>query len=97
MLPMLAFLFIGPVVSNPNGSVAVLASFLPFTSPVIMIMRTALTQVPLWQMAFSVGLLLLAVFAIAVMSAKIFRVGMLMYGKTASLGEIVKWLRYKEE
>ena len=97
MLPMLAFLFIGPVVSNPNGSVAVLASFLPFTSPVIMIMRTALTQVPLWQMAFSVGLLLLAVFAIAVMSAKIFRVGMLMYGKTASLGDIVKWLRYKEE
>lgn len=97
MLPMSSFLFIGPVVSNPSGSMAVLGSLLPFTSPVIMIFRSALTKVPLWQMACSMGLLFLAVAAIALMSAKIFRVGMLMYGKTASIGEIVKWLRYKEE
>jgi ABC-2 type transport system permease protein len=97
MLPMLSFFFIAPVVSNPNGSVAVLASFFPFTSPVIMIIRSAMTQVPVWQVVLSVIVLLLAVLAISLAAAKVFRVGMLMYGKTASLAEIGKWLRYREE
>lgn len=97
MLPMLSFLFIAPVVSNPNGVVAVLASIFPFTSSVIMIVRSSMVSVPLWQMVLSAGLLVLTAAALAMMSAKIFRVGMLMYGKTASMSEIVKWLRYKEE
>lgn len=97
MLPMLSFLFIPPVVSNPNGFIAVLASIFPFTSSVIMIVRSSMVPVPLWQMLLSAGLLVLTAAALALMAAKIFRVGMLMYGKNATMSEIIKWLRYKEE
>ena len=96
MLPMLAFLFIGPVVSNPDGSIAVFASIFPFTSSAIMMMRSGLTAVPLWQMLTSAALLLVTALATMRLAAKIFRVGMLMYGKNATPKEIMRWLRYKE-
>ena len=56
-----------------------------------------MVPVPLWQMLLSAGLLVLTAAALALMAAKIFRVGMLMYGKNATMSEIIKWLRYKEE
>ncbi len=96
MLPMLAFLFIGPVLSNPDGAIAVFASIFPFTSPTIMMLRSGLTVVPLWQNLSSVALLLVTAYTIMALSSRIFRVGMLMYGKNATPKEILKWLRYKE-
>ncbi len=96
MLPMLAFLFLGPVMTNPDGSIAVFASIFPFTSSVIMMLRSGLGAVPLWQMLLSAGLLLITAFITMRISAKIFRVGMLMYGKNATPKEIMRWLRYKE-
>lgn len=96
MLPMLPILFIAPIVSNPDGTVAVFASLFPLTSPSIMMVRTGMTEVPLWQLFTSGALLLITTWLIVKAAAKIFRIGMLMYGKNATMGEIFKWLRYKE-
>lgn len=96
MLPMLSMLFLVPVISNPDGTVAVFASFFPFTSPAIMMLRSGLTSIPLWQTLTSGAILLATAWLMIQMAAKIFRVGMLMYGKTATPKEILRWLRYKE-
>ncbi len=96
MIPMMSFLFIAPVVQNPDGIIAQVASIFPITSPVIMIMRAAITRVPMWQIMASAVALGITVVIIGMMAAKIFRIGMLMYGKTADMGEIMKWLRYKD-
>ncbi|HBN95987.1 MAG TPA: hypothetical protein DDZ66_06785, partial [Firmicutes bacterium] len=81
MLPALSFLFLGPVISNPDGTIAVFASIFPFTSPAIMMLRSGLTVVPLWQTLGSAALLLLTAWVIILLASKIFRIGMLMYGK----------------
>lgn len=96
MLPMLSFLFLGPVISNPDGVIALFASLFPFTSPAMMMLRSGLTVVPRWQLLVSGSLLVLTTWATIIMAAKIFRIGMLMYGKNATMQEIFKWLRYKE-
>ncbi len=96
MLPMLSMLFLVPVISNPDGTVAIFASFFPFTSPAIMMLRSGLTSLPLWQTLTSGAILLATAYLMIQMAAKIFRVGMLMYGKTATPKEILRWLRYKE-
>ena len=96
MLPMLSMLFIGPVVGNPHGVVSKFASYFPFTSPIIMVIRTLMTTVPTWQILLSAAILILTTLLIAKMAAKIFRVGMFMHGKNATPKEIIKWLRYKD-
>lgn len=96
MLPMLSFLFIAPVATNPDGTVALFASFFPITSPAITMIRSGLTKVPLWQFLTSGALLLVSTWLIVNAASKIFRTGMLLYGKNATLGEVLKWLRYKE-
>lgn len=96
MLPMLSFLFLGPVISNPDGVIALFASLFPFTSPAMMMLRSGLTVVPRWQLLVSGSLLVLTTWATIMMAAKVFRIGMLMYGKNATMQEIFKWLRYKE-
>lgn len=96
MLPMLSFLFLGPVMSNPDGNIAIFASLFPFTSSAIMMLRTGVTFVPLWQTLLAAALLLGTALITSFMAAKIFRIGMLMYGKNATPKEIIKWLRYKE-
>lgn len=96
MLPAMAFLFISPVVHNPNGVVSQFASLFPFTSWVIIIIRDAIAPVSTWQIVLSGAILLVTTALLTLMAAKIFRVGMLMYGKNATPREIIKWLRYKD-
>lgn len=96
MLPMLSFLFLGPVISNPDGTIAIVASIFPFTSPSLMMLRSGLTTVPLWQILLSGLLLILTSWLMIFIASKIFRIGMLMYGKNATPKEIMKWLRYKD-
>ena len=96
MIPMLSFLFIGPLVRNPEGSIAVFASIFPLTSPLIMIMRSAFIKVSIWEVALSAAILLFSIWFMISVAAKIFRVGMLMYGKTANINEIIKWITYKD-
>jgi len=78
---------------NPDGPLALWTSLIPFTSPIVMMVRVPF-GVPWWQMLLSVALLAITVILIVKLAAKIYRVGILMYGKKPTYGEIVKWLRY---
>jgi ABC-2 type transport system permease protein len=78
---------------DPNGTIPVLLSLLPFSAPVAMLMRLPLASVPLWQLGLSFVLLGLSTVAAVWVSAKVFRLGMLMYGKRLRLRDIWTVLR----
>ncbi len=80
--------------NNPEGTLAFWCSLIPFTSPFVMMVRLPY-DVPFWQMALSVSLLYGCFILMVYLGAKIYRVGVLMYGKKPSLKEIAHWLRYK--
>lgn len=82
------------VAQFPNSPVAIWCSLIPFTSPLIMFMRIAVQTPPLWQIALSIFFLVATIYALVLLCAKIYRVGILMYGKRPTLPEIVKWLKY---
>ncbi len=82
------------VAQFPNSPVALWCSLIPFTSPLIMFMRIAVQTPPLWQISLSIFFLLATIYALVLLCAKIYRVGILMYGKRPTLPEIVKWLKY---
>lgn len=79
---------------NPDGPLAFWCSMIPFTSPIVMMVRMPF-EVPLWQIILSVGLLYICSIGFTWLSAKIYRVGILMYGKKPSIKEMIKWLHYK--
>ncbi|WP_455625843.1 ABC transporter permease [Parabacteroides sp.] len=79
---------------NPDGPLAFWCSMIPFTSPIVMMVRMPF-EVPLWQIVLSVGLLYICSIGFTWLSAKIYRVGILMYGKKPSIKEMIKWLHYK--
>ncbi|MDR1646330.1 MAG: ABC transporter permease [Tannerellaceae bacterium] len=81
-------------IENPDGPLAFWCSLIPFTSPIVMMVRLPF-EVPLWEKLLSIALLYVSAFGIVWLSAKIYRVGILMYGKKPSLKEIVKWVKYK--
>lgn len=78
---------------NPDGPLAFWCSMIPFTSPIVMMVRIPF-DVPVWQIAVSLALLALTIVGTIYLSAKIYRIGILMYGKKPSWKEIVKWLKY---
>jgi len=84
----------GVLVNDPHGTVATWLSFIPFTSPIAMLVRVPF-GVPIWQIAVSVAILIVSFVATTMFAARIYRVGILMYGKKASLKELLKWFRYK--
>jgi len=79
---------------DPNSIWAVAASLFPLTSPYIVLPRMGMEAVPLWQLAVSVLLLVLSIWGTLWFSSRLYRVGILMYGKRATLPELVRWLRY---
>ncbi len=79
---------------NPDGPLAFWCSMIPFTSPVVMMIRIAF-DAPLWELILSVGILFITAIAITWFSAKIYRVGILMYGKKPSIKEMIGWIKYK--
>jgi ABC-2 type transport system permease protein len=84
----------GVVLNEPAFRTAVILSEVPFFAPVLMSLRSSLQTPPAWQIALSLTLLVLATIAVMYASAKIYRIGVLMYGKRPSLVELVRWLRY---
>ncbi|MGO9336914.1 MAG: ABC transporter permease [Terracidiphilus sp.] len=82
------------MINDPNSAWSVAASLFPLTSPYVMISRMGLAVVPLWQVALSVVLLALTTWGVLWFSSRLYRVGILMYGKRATLPEILRWLRY---
>ena len=81
-------------VENPDGPLAMWCSFIPLTSPIVMMVRIPY-GVPVWQELLSVALLYATALGILYVSAKIYRVGILMYGKKPSYKEMMKWIKYK--
>jgi ABC-2 type transport system permease protein len=90
----LSFALIVLVVNNPDSWVSVAASLFPATSPIIMMLRMGSQMPPMWQFAASIAILILSIWATLWFSSRLYRVGILMYGKRATLPEIFRWLRY---
>ena len=91
----LAFILIQPIMENPDGPLAFWMSIIPFTSPVIMMVRLPF-GVANWELALSMGILILSFVLTTYLAGKIYRTGILMYGKKTSYKELWKWLSYKE-
>ncbi|MEN2767152.1 ABC transporter permease [Ornithinibacillus xuwenensis] len=94
MLPFLSFILISPVLNDPNGIIAKVGSYIPFTSPGVLIMRlTTLEEWPWIEIIIALVVLIISIFLFMKLAGKIFKVGILMYGKNATPGEIWKWIR----
>ena len=89
-----SWLFVNSVVVNPTGTTAKVLSWLPFSSPIIMPMRMGLSTVPWLSIAGSLAVCALGCVLAVWLAARIYRVGMLMYGKKPSFAEVAKWVRY---
>jgi ABC-2 type transport system permease protein len=83
-----------PIIRSPDSTLAKVVSLIPFCSPLLMNFRISLTSVPAWQIWASVAIMSATVVTILWISARIYRVGILMYGKKPNLPEILRWLRY---
>jgi len=100
ILPLMLAIYVGffSVFSNPHGPIAVGFSLFPLTSPIVMLMRlpSGLGEggVPIWQLVSSIILLVITFIGIVWLAAKIYRVGILMYGKKPTYRELLKWLKY---
>jgi ABC-2 type transport system permease protein len=90
----LAIMILFPIARNPEGPIAFWGSIIPFTSPVAMLARVPY-GVPTWELLLSMALLILATVGAIWAAAKIYKTGLLMYGKKVNLKELIKWLRYK--
>ncbi|MEO5903431.1 MAG: ABC transporter permease, partial [Gemmatimonadaceae bacterium] len=77
-----------------TSRLAQVMSMLPFSAPIIMPLRLALGSVPWWELTVALVGVLVACFAATWFAARIYRVGLLMYGKRPTLGEMIKWVSY---
>jgi|SRR5215469_8339635 len=88
------FFAMAPVMTNPSGLLARVLSIFPFCAPLIMYLRISLSTPPVWEIALSIVLMIATIYAVLWVASRIYRVGILMYGKRPSLPEIMRWLKY---
>ena len=91
VVPMMIF---GMVMSNPNSTSSIVLSLVPFFAPTLMMLRISVTNPPVWQIILSMLIMVVTILGFLAVAAKIYRVGILMYGKRPSLAELGRWLRY---
>jgi ABC-2 type transport system permease protein len=97
MMPLiLAVSLIMLVIRDPNGTVATWTSMIPFVAPVLMYLRIVVQTPPLWQIGLCIVLLAGTIYGLLALCSRIYRVGILMYGKRPTLPEIVKWIKYAD-
>lgn len=95
MLPIIfAIVMATPVLQHPNSQLAFWASLFPLFTPILMFVRIMAETPPIWQILLSIVLMLLTTWGLLGLSSRIYRVGILMYGKRPTLPELRKWLRY---
>jgi len=95
ILPVIiALMMMQATIQNPHGNIAIFGSMFPLTSPILMPSRLAFDP-PLWQICLSILILILSCWFFAWLAGRIYRVGILMYGKKISFKELAKWLTYK--
>lgn len=95
IMPLMLAIYVGffAVIDNPDGIVAVVFSYIPLTSPIVMLMRIPF-GVAWWELAISVSILIASFMFTVWIGSKIYRVGILMYGKKPTYKELLKWLKY---
>jgi ABC-2 type transport system permease protein len=91
IVPMMIF---GMILSNPNSSSSIALSMVPFFAPTLMMLRIAVVNLPFWQIGLSIVIMLATTLFFIWVAARIYRVGILMYGKKPSIAELGRWLRY---
>jgi ABC-2 type transport system permease protein len=91
-----AFAILPFLLNNPNSPWVVAASLFPPTAPLVMVPRLGMLAAPYpyWQVALSIALLIVSIWAVIWFASRLYRIGILMYGKRATLPEILRWLRY---
>jgi len=89
-----AVMFITFIFRAPSAPLAVFLSLVPFFAPILMFMRIMVEQPPMWQIALCIGLMIATIYIVLSICARIYRVGILMYGKRPTLPEIIKWVKY---
>jgi ABC-2 type transport system permease protein len=87
-------IFMAPILTKPDGNLARVMTLIPFSAPILMPLRMSLITVPWYELAISLGGVALACVAAIWVSARIYRVGLLMYGKRPSFAELARWVRY---
>ncbi len=90
----LSFSLIWLIINDPNSVWSVAASLFPPTAPIIMMLRLGSEVPPAWQFIASIGLMVVSIWIVLWISSRLYRVGILMYGKRATLPELLRWLRY---
>lgn len=90
---MLAYFIMFHAWRSPDSTLSIISSLIPFFSPIVMITRIAITEVPFWQIGLAMLLMLLTFMGTMWLSAKIYKVGILSYGSTAGFKDIAKWIR----
>ncbi|MEZ4827183.1 MAG: ABC transporter permease [Bacteroidia bacterium] len=93
---MLPLLFVLNIIQNPNGVFAISASLIPFFSPMAMLVRMSLTDVPWYEILLSIVLLIGTFLGCVWLAARIYRTGILMYGKKPSFKEVFRWVKYRQ-
>ena len=86
-------LFMQVLITEPEGTLSMFFSMFPLTSPVAMLIRMGVSDVPAYQIAVSLFILMVSVYFVIIASARLFRVGLLMYGKRPAIGEIVRYMK----
>ncbi len=94
MLIIIPILFMAFIIESPNSTLSIVLSIIPFFSPILMVVRYTVTEVPFWEMALSFFLLVGAFIGAVWISSRIYRVGILMYGKKPALKDLIRWFRY---
>jgi len=90
----LGVVLMNPVIQHPNSAMAFWLSMVPFFAPILMMLRIVIEQPPLWQIGLCIAIILATIYGLLVLASRIYRVGILMYGKRPTLPEVRRWLRY---
>lgn len=93
LLLVVGIMFLQPVLAAPDGRLAQMLGWIPFTSPIMMPLRMSAVEVPIWDIALSMVALVSACYLSVYLAARIYRTGILMYGKRATLREVLQWVR----
>jgi ABC-2 type transport system permease protein len=93
MMLVVSIMFLQPVLNNPEGSLATNLSWIPFSSPIVMPLRMTAVNVAGWEVGLSLFALLAGCYIAVYVAARIYRTGILMYGKRPTLGELIRWVR----
>ena len=93
MVIVFSFIFMFYTINSPDSILSIILSILPLTAPILMMVRVAVLFPPLWQIILSIISQIIGIIVILYLASKIYRVGILMYGKPASLKEAFKWIK----